>query len=330
MKIEVIKLFKEGPILLHIGLRRMDRTSITIHSDTLFSALSNSLIKLFGNREFGIFEERIVLSSVFPGLRGISRDILFLPMPNIPLKGENLPEHKRYKKLQWISLEALKELIECFDANSKSINSELLKGLKFLNSNSLVTRREFEEIQEEVNFLGTILEPKVSLSRETQESNLFFQENLELHTIKTSSYKKLIPFLYFLRIKDKELDSIFIPTLNLFIEEGLGGERTTGKGIFDFYEREELELPDNGDFEITLSLTLPRKEEVDKLIYYQLVKRDGFIYYQRATGLRKRTHYKIREGSLVKSPYLGENINVSPREDMRVISYGRSIGFKFS
>lgn len=330
MKVEAIKLFKNGPILLHIGLRRMDRTSNAIHSDTLFSALSNSLVKLFGDKEFEIFEERIIISSVFPGLRGISKDILFLPMPNIPIKGENLPEHKKYKKLQWISIEALKELVEGFDVDSKSITSELLKNFEFLNSRSLVTRREFEEIKEEVNFLGTILEPKVSLDRETQESNLYFQENLELHPVKTSSNKELTPFLYFLRVKDTDLDDIFIPTLNLFIEEGLGGERTTGKGIFDFYEREELDLPDDGSFEITLSLTLPKREEVSNLIYYQLVKRDGFIYYQKATGLRKKSHFKIKEGSLVKSPYLGDNINVSPREDIKVISYGRSLGFKFS
>jgi len=93
---------------------------------------------------------------------------------------------------------------------------------------------------------------------------------------------------------------------------------------------EEMDIPDRGDFEVTLSLTLPKREEVDNLVYYQLVKRDGFIYYQKATGLRKKTHFKIKEGALVKSPYLGESVNVSPRKDMRVISYGRSIGFKFS
>ncbi len=329
MKVEAIKLLKNGPILLHIGLRRMDRTSTIIHSDTLFSALSNSLIKLFGDKEFDIFEEKILLSSVFPGLRGISKDILFLPIPNIPLEGEESTEYKKYKRLQWISLDALREIIKGFDMISESIKLDLPERFAFLNSISLVTRKEFEEIQEEINFIGTTLEPKVFLSRETQASSLYFQENLELQPVRISSDRELTPFLYFLKAKDTELDNIFIPTLNLFIEEGLGGERTTGKGIFDFYEIEELDLPDNGKLEITLSLTLPKKEEVNNLIYYQLVKRDGFIYYQKATGLRKKSHFKIREGSLVKSPYFGENIAISPREDMRVISYGKSLGFKF-
>lgn len=330
MKVEVIKLFKDGPILLHIGLRRMDRTSNIIHSDTLFSTLSDVLIKLLGEESFDIFEKKILLSSVFPGLRGTSRDILFLPMPEIPFNLKEFTEHKKYKKIQWISLEAFEELVKGFDREDRAISSLSPERFAFLNPKTLVTGSEFEEMGEEVNFIDTLLEPKVSLSRESQESNLYFQENLELYPIKTSQNKELVPFLYFLKAKDDELKSIFIPVLNLFIEEGIGGEKTTGKGIFDFYQTEEMDIPDRGDFEVTLSLTLPKREEVNNLIYYQLVKRDGFIYYQRATGLRKKTHFKIREGALVKSPYLGENIDVSPRKDMRVISYGKSIGFKFS
>ncbi|MGC8971617.1 MAG: type III-A CRISPR-associated RAMP protein Csm4 [bacterium] len=330
MKLEIVKFFKNDPILLHIGLRRMDRTSTIIHSDTLFSALSNALIKLLGEKEFDIFEEKIILSSLFLGLKGPISEILFLPMPSIPLRIEELTEYKRYKKIQWASFEAFKLLVEDFDKESRVIKLDSTEKFVLLNSKSLITRLEFEEIKEEVNFIDTILEPKVFLSRNTQEPSLYFQENLGLYPVKISKDKELIPFLYFLKVKDSELDSIFIPVLNLFIEEGIGGERTTGKGIFDYYEIEDLDLPDSGDFEITLSLTLPRKEDVRNLIYYQLAKRDGFIYYQKATSFRKKTHFKIKEGALVRSPYLGENINVSPREDMRVISYGKSLSFKFS
>jgi len=46
--------------------------------------------------------------------------------------------------------------------------------------------------------------------------------------------------------------------------------------------------------------------------------------------MRKKTHYKIKEVALVKSPYIGENINVSPIENMKVISYGKNVGLKFS
>jgi uncharacterized protein (TIGR00296 family) len=197
----------------------------------------------------------------------------------------------------------------------------------------------FEKIEEgkdeNIIFMETNLEPKVSIPRvpiisEEKTQGLYFQENLDFYTITTSKGKKLIPFLYFLKTIDASLDEIFIPALNLFIEEGIGGERSTGKGQFDFYEKDESDLPDNGDFEITLSLSLPRREEVNNIIYFNLVKRDGFIYYQKPTGYRKKTHFKIGEGSLVRTPYIGENIDVSPIKDMRVISYGKSIGWKFS
>ncbi len=337
MKVEVYKLLKEGPLLLHIGLRRLDRTSNIIHSDTLFSALSNSLTKLFGEEKFDLFEKNLVISSVFPGLR-LSKDILLLPKPEIPIKTSE-EDHKKYKKFQWISLEALKKLLANFDKNSKQIFLQDVTEFKFLNSRTLITKSEFEEIGEEIYFMSTILEPKVRVSRATYKANideenyytiLYFQENLELHPIKLSNKKAITPFLYFLKMKNNEIEELFTPSLNLTIEEGLGGERTTGKGIFDTFEKEELEIPENGEFEISLSLTFPKREEVNNLIYYQLVKRDGFIYHQKPTGYRKKTHYKIAEGALVKSPYIGENIDVSPINSMKVISYGKSLGFKFS
>lgn len=338
MKVEVYKLLKEGPLLLHIGLRRLDRTSNIIHSDTLFSALSNSLTKLFGEEKFDLFEKNLVISSVFPGLR-LSKDILLLPKPEIPIKTSE-EDHKKYKKLQWISLDALKKLLENFDKNLKQISLQNVEEFKFLNPRTLITKSEFEEIGEEIYFMSTILEPKVRVSRETyykanadeekSYTTLYFQENLELHPIKLSNGKIITPFLYFLKMKNDEIEELFTPSLNLTIEEGLGGERTTGKGIFDTFEKEELEVPENGEFEISLSLTFPKREEVDNLIYYQLVKRDGFIYYQKPTGYRKKTHYKIAEGALVRSPYVGENVDVSPISSMKVISYGKSLGFKIS
>lgn len=330
MKVEVYKLFKEDPILLHIGLRRMDRTSTLIHSDTLFSALSNSFIKLFGEDKFNIFEDNLVISSIFIGLRLQEKDILFLPMPEIPLKVDD-EQHKKYKKIQWISKDALFELLKFFDKENFQIFIKDTTYLKFLNSKTLVLKEEFDHIGEEIKFIDTILEPKVSVDRENNKSvNLYFQENLILSQIKTSKGIKITPFLYFFKYINSELESLFIPTINLFVEEGLGGERTTGKGFFNYYEKDSIDFSEQGDFEITLSTTIPKREEVNNLIYYQIIKRDGFIFYKYPTGMKKKTHYKLKEGALVKSPYKGENINVSPVENMKVISYGKNLGIKFS
>lgn len=330
MKVEVYKLFKEDPILLHIGLRRMDRTSTLIHSDTLFSALSNSFIKLFGEDKFNLLEDNLVISSIFIGLRLQNKDILFLPMPEIPLKVDD-EQYKKYKKIQWISKDVLFELLKFFDKENFQIIIKDTTYLKFLNSKTLVLKEEFDYISEEIKFIDTILEPKVSVDRENNKSvNLYFQENLILSQIETSKGVKIKPFLYFFKNINSKIENLFIPTINLFVEEGLGGERTTGKGFFDYYEKEELDFPEEGNFEITLSTTIPKREEANNLIYYQLIKRDGFIYYNYPTGMRKKTHYKLKEGALVKSPYKGENINVSPVENMKVISYGKNLGIKFS
>ncbi|MEN2984803.1 MAG: type III-A CRISPR-associated RAMP protein Csm4 [Dictyoglomaceae bacterium] len=331
MKVEVYKLFKKDPILLHIGIRRMDRTSTIIHSDTLFSALCNSLIKLFGEESFEIFEKYLLISSMFIGLRGTKKDLLFLPVPEIPIslpKKEDL-YNKKYKRIQWISWEVLNKFIKYFNKEENNIILENVDEFKFLNSKFLITKEEFEEIKEEIIFMDTVLEPKVCIDRDTNEPNLYFQENLLIYSPKTSSNLVLNPFLYFLKIPNDKLETLFISTLNLFIEDGIGGERSTGKGSFDYYEKNEIELSDNGNYEITLSLTIPKKEEISNLIYYQIVKRDGFIYFEKPIGLKKKTHYKIKEGALVKSPYIGENIDASPLRDFKVISYGKNLGYKF-
>ncbi len=135
----------------------------------------------------------------------------------------------------------------------------------------------------------------------------------------------MTPFLFFVVKEVARLKSV----LNLPVEEGLGGERHQGKGRFDRWEERSIVLPEEGEYLLLWSLAKPKKEELSSLLMYELVLRDGFIFRGEPVGWRKKAHWKLREGSITKLPFQGENVEVSPREDWSVISYGRAIGWAF-
>jgi len=63
------------------------------------------------------------------------------------------------------------------------------------------------------------------------------------------------------------------------------------------------------------------------LLVYDLIRRGGFIFRGEPLGVRKRTLYKLVEGSVVRLPFVGENVDVSPFAGQPVISYGKALGF---
>jgi CRISPR-associated protein Csm4 len=319
MRYQVIKLILPDIFRIKVGEGRLDRASTLIHSDTLFSAIVNCYVKLFGEDNVDSFIGRLVISSLFYGIRASDKDILFFPKPRLNIRTRE--DTKTIKKLEWISGDAFKEIISSFDAGSAYIDME---KFDLLNSRFLISKKEeFRKDTGMLNFIDKVLEPKVSLERIYNTSrDLYFQEELEIKSILLKDDTRVKPFLYF--IVKEPVEELF-STLNLLIEEGIGGERSSGKGVFSSWEKDFIEIPEDGNYGILLSTVTPRKEEIGNIIYYELIRRDGFIYHNSPVGIKKRTHFKISEGSFVRLPFEGENIDVSPVEDRRVISYGRSL-----
>ena len=67
MAVQVVKLLPLEHFRIRIGEGRMDRIGNLVHSDTLFSALVNSGIKLYGEDLFAPMIDSLCLSSVFYG-----------------------------------------------------------------------------------------------------------------------------------------------------------------------------------------------------------------------------------------------------------------------
>ena len=333
---QVVKLIPSDNFRMRIGKGRMDRIEGLVHADTLFSALVNIGIKLHGEEQFIPIADSLCISSVFYGLRiqegKANRDLLFFPRP----KGRFLElsdptQRKKQKRISWLSAAALSKIFQTFDAEKEIFQIDLLDPDQFtlLNPQFCITSKESISWYEKNGpFFRTTLEPKVPISRTNTESlGLYYQAEMEFCPQKVTLDRSLTPFFFFLI--EGSLPADLISTLHLFIEEGLGGERASGKGTFASWEYELFPLPQKGDIMMLLSSSVPRREEMDQLISYELLKREGFLFWNQPMGIRKKSHYVLGEGSLVKIPFWGTNLEVSPLPDKRAIAYGKAMGWPF-
>ncbi|MGC9063856.1 MAG: type III-A CRISPR-associated RAMP protein Csm4, partial [bacterium] len=266
MNYKIVKLLPQDVLRIKVGEGRLDKVSAIIHSDTLFSAIVNCYVKLFGEDGLNDFINSLLISSLFYGLRISNRteDILFLPKPIVAINNIT----KELKRIEWVSVNLLKDIISSFDGKKAYIDTN---RLSFLNPRFVISKEEeFRTLPEQIEFTDTSLEPKVSIERSSNTvSNLYFQEELEIKSISLKDGVKLSLFLYFIT---KDIDRKFKGVLNLLTEEGIGGERSSGKGVFTNWEEDIIDISDTGDYGVLLSLATPRKEEVNSLVYYGLIK----------------------------------------------------------
>ncbi len=303
----------------------LDRSDLFPHSDTLFAALSNAFLLLYGEAPLSAFLDTLFVSSVFPGIRREGRDTLFFPVPLSITPLASLGTRKKVKKVRFVSWEALRVLLDTFDAKTCSfvVDFQSEKRLVQWGLQYLVTPEEATQFDSEVVTVGKLLEPHVVLDRATNCSqNLYFEEDTWM-----DSRGSLQPFLFFLCAPGHPaMEAV----LRLFIEEGIGGERFLGKGRFDWFAMDTLEIPQEGEYLILFSLAKPRRSELSSLLAYDLMRRGGFIFRGEPVGVHKNSHHKIVEGSLVRLPFEGENVDVSPLPGQPVISYGKALGLAFS
>lgn len=324
MVFTVVKLFSRFPLRWHLGLGSLDRSDVFPRSDTLFSALGNAFLLLYGEKELATFLDTLWVSSVFWGVRGKEEDCLFFPVPLAMAPPKSLVNRKTFKKIRFASWKAFTMLVDTFDSETCSFSFDDQEEGRWVvwNSRYLVTPEEARWLGEGAVTVAQLLEPHVVLDREANRSqSLYFEEDTWMGGISENHQ----PFLFFLCAWNGRME----PVLRLFVEEGLGGERFQGRGRFDWFDVETLDIPQEGDYLVLFSLAKPKEEEVPLLLAYDLVKRGGFIFRGEPLGMRKNPHYKLVEGSLVRLPFTGENLDVSPILHQPVISYGKALGFAF-
>ncbi len=318
MKMKIIKL----------NLPKNNKFSITepiIYSDTLFSAIVNCYVKLYGDENIKEFIEKLNISSVFMGLETEKENVYILPKPYIQpnfLKKENIEREqiKEWKKVKYLSKSIFESLI-----NNREFEYEKWSGIAFTKEeyNQLIESSKKEEKEfEKLNFIVKYTETKNALNRYTGASEYLFEKDV----LEFQQIEGIKPFLYFFI---ENLDTEIEASIKLMVDEGLGAERSTGKGFLDRSEKKDLDLENNKNNWINLSLVMPKDmEEVQKVDTYSFITRGGYVFFGYGTGWRKKRVRMFNIGSTFKEKIEGTNIENNIKLDgikgKTVYHYGKA------
>ena len=269
-----VKLRFRGPV--HVGLDSLDSASVVVHSDTLFGAIGSVLPRLgIDAEDFVEAMKAARISSLFPFEGGT----YYLPKPlnanSLVLSrlGETAREYTLAKKFRKASLLTKKafEMVISGNVDPSRLEELLVEGLP----------------------AKVVDVPKVALDRVTSNSNIFyltqvhFKENAGLYFLydgDTGTFKKYI-----------------LPALKFLGDEGLGGRRSWGLGLFDVEIDDGFEfrdVPKESDEYVTLSLVLPKSSS--ELVLWEPLKRSGWVHTTRGKPRRKPTMLFAIEGSIVR------------------------------
>jgi len=316
MKCELVKLFFKAP--LHLGEKEgmMEDSNFIIHSDILFSALCNSFRSLYGKTALEEFlvaftnnNPSFLITSAFP----YYKDILFFPIPmDIKPPYEDI---KNFKKLRFVPKDLWEELCRRGTLKKEGytfiqdkrvlIAEELLKDLRNKREKSYPMWKERET-------------QRVALDTVTSASNIFsFREVV---------FRKDAGLFFLINWKDKSLEKKIKAAINLLGDEGIGGDRNSGKGVFiPSFGEVELKEASARDY-LLLSLYYPKKEEVENFEgVYDFKIRGGFVYSLDNTTRRKKYVRMLTEGSVIKGRKpIGSLVDVTPKgfSDHKVYRYG--------
>jgi CRISPR-associated protein Csm4 len=290
----------KGP--LHIGEEGVGVekvSSFIAHSDTLWSGLVNAWFRLFGNVEgisgfwTGDRSPPFLISSAFPFVR----NELFFPKPY----GE-IPIEKETKEVMtprdWKNIKKAKFL-------TKSLFEKWICGDQFYSSDIESIKRNWDLVKSHIKETTT---PHVRLGHAAFRSDIYYEGG---------SYFSGESGLFFLvEFIDPNIRDDFESTLRLLGEEGLGGRRSKGCGIFSFKKLEvNLRLPKTWQKYLTLSLTIPDEELINVLdeSYYGLVQRKGWALSPVINEqVRRKSIWMLTEGSVFPMQPKGKVEVVTP------------------
>lgn len=297
---QLVKLHFKAPVHLGEAGLGLEESAITLHSDTLFSSIFQVWLRLYG-----CGPPDLLITSAFPYVG----EKYFFPRPLIGIPGFT-PElgtqfGKELKKLRFVSLRYF---------------SSWVRGEAFDCGRMLEDSRELNEA------LAVAVRPRVALDRLTSAPSLYFVGETRFDRLKGAG-------LFFLVDVAPGDWARFKAAVKLLGEEGIGGRRSQGYGVFEpeFPGEIKLEGPDRADGFVTLSLVYPETaEEVrDNLLAYRLVERTGWL--EGAGGNRGLRHLRVLmfgEGSVFKKPVRGRLVDVTPKgfDLHRVYRNGRAFG----
>ena len=316
----VCKMEPRGP--LHLGIKEtiLEETSDHIHSDTLFSAICNAHRLLYGNEELEKLLQQFkgktppfLISSAFPYIN----ETLLLPVPKSVDFGEYSEDKKRFKKVRFVSKDIFDQIVRGETVKESVKEGNLLQSGQILLTSGEKSRIEDTRIWSEEEI------PRVVIDRKTSASNIYHFGQV--------MYSERCGMYFLIDSRDGEYVERLKAAMRLLGDEGMGGDRTYGKGLFKIKKPEfdtvSMDLTPRGHF-TTLSLYHPTKEEIPILKNgrYELVGRGGWIYSLEGRNMRRRFIRMFAEGSVFPAPadLYGDLVSVKPKEftDHEIYRYG--------
>lgn len=298
---KIIKLHFSSP--LHLGYKEgiQESTIDTISSDLLFSVFCQSYRKLYGLKELEELLERFLdkplfrLTSALPFIR----DEYYFPRPI----GLNLVKYgflpKSAKKVKYFNQDIF------FKAVSGTLTVGDFKDYEESSWQGLLVKKGQDK---EPVFIEREL-PRVSLDRLTSASSIFYFTEL--------SFASGCGLYFGVDGIDEGFWSKFTAAWYLASDEGIGGDRSVGKGQFRIELVENIDMPkiEKPQSFVLLSRFYPSSSEFSSLDGdFMLQKRAGYMYSLNETARRKKSLQMFVEGSLFyqSTPMRGQMVDITP------------------
>ena len=318
------------PLKVTSELSYLGETEYIIHSDTLYGAIHSLWGWLFNEEEvFGnnLLLNKFKLSSAFP----YYNNMLFFPKPfNVKLQESNelsSNERKKAKKITYLEYELLKDVI-----NGKKIGLYDVGIIQKIFACKDVKNAENLTIFKKFTASHNTLERFSDASQNVFESTEIVFNNDPNNNIESG--------LFFLaEFENEEIKQKFEAVLSLLGDEGIGADRTLGKGLFN-YDCLDFEVPkvDNADAFYSLSLFLPAKNELNEInfekSYYEIITRGGWVTLPGYNSKYKNNVKMFTEGSVfsTKNELKGNYADISDKEldefkDINIWRNGLFFGF---
>ena len=311
----------------------LSTTAFTSNADTLFSAICNEWVRIFGEEDLEDFvsisrEGSFLVSDLLPyrnilGKNGATIDCeIYMPKPVIMVERDNHSldtrgdsvSKKKLKKTTHICIGKLEEYFR-FLKSGGDINFAMDKDMIFV---------EEDNIRTAIAYCPETLPYQVASVRFFKDAGLCFIAKMNKD------------------IKDK-----FDIVVDSLSTTGIGGKRSSGYGKFNLDEdaieiskdipiyeshRKLAEmLSTSGNFNISLSCMVPKDDEINALSdgksYYQLILRKGFIYsrtYSKANVKRKQI-VMLKAGACLSKALEGSIVELSSGGNHKVYRYGKAM-----
>lgn len=294
---KVYKLYFKTALHLSKGKNNSYESSDgVLHSDTLKSAIYVSLRQLFDDEQLmDTFMNDVTLSSAFPFVDKTENTEFWLPRPlNYRHPNEKVsPDlRKEYKKVNYVTIAQMSQILRGVHP------SDLLDEKNKANQPKIWERSTTQRVK--INY--------------DDDSEPFYLEKMYPHNSQNSG-------LYFIVQGDFQADA-FDAALKLLADNGIGLQRSLGNGQFTFKKEEiNIEIPDNAQSWVSLSLFRPTKDDVVDILEkssYQFIKRGGWISSpedDQFLSLRKQSIMMFTEGSVFafdEIPIKGVVENIRP------------------